>query len=534
MKNLFRRKLTPRLTSASFFWHRRLPEDAGQSEMPVDKGGMAGSDIPKSKTQTFLERVWAWIHATFPERQIYIRSDGRVQFFTFGPSLQATLAGLTLIFLGWVAFATVNVIFKDRIIAAKDHRYQQMQTAYENRVADLQSSYDDLNGALVNAEDHFKATADALSAKQNAIAGFLNRAGQVQASVGGRTAANLSSVSAAPPATRGAMPIKNLDVEAPADVSDGDDGGSSQLIVMPGPAAPQPRTARPVKSSFLDDALGKTMQRFAALWQSIGDRIHFSATPSRVGHNIPAAYAQHPALRALNEQTARVSRLGRDENVLMARTEGALDQSVGSLRSVMRRTGINPDNFARKLALNEGVGGPDIPLSQVRIEGISDPQFTHAYLSAAAVLDQLNGLSAAMDHVPLAMPVSSASFDKSSGFGARVDPFTGRYAFHPGIDFAGPWGSVVHATAPGTVVAAGYRGGYGNMVEIDHGYGIHTRYGHLSTITVRVGAKVGTGGGVGRVGSTGRSTGPHVHYEVWYDDVVKNPNNFIEAGRHVL
>ncbi|HMH64071.1 MAG TPA: peptidoglycan DD-metalloendopeptidase family protein, partial [Rhizomicrobium sp.] len=311
----------------------------------------------------------------------------------------------------------------------------------------------------------------------------------------------------------------------------GDDGGSSQLIVMPGPAAPQPRTARPVKSSFLDG----TMKRFAALWQSVGNRIHLAAAAPRMARDIPAAYAQHPALRALADQTARVARLGRDENVLMAKTEGALDQGVGSLRNVMRRTGINPDSFARKLALSEGVGGPDIPLDQVRIEGISDPQFTHAYLSAAAVLDQLNGLSAAMDHVPLAMPVSTgAGFDRSSGFGARVDPFTGRYAFHPGIDFAGPWGSVVHATAPGTVVFAGNRGGYGNMVEIDHGYGIHTRYGHLSAITVRVGSRIGKGVGLGRVGSTGRSTGPHVHYEVWYDDVVKNPNNFIEAGRHVL
>ncbi len=70
--------------------------------------------------------------------------------------------------------------------------------------------------------------------------------------------------------------------------------------------------------------------------------------------------------------------------------------------------------------------------------------------------------------------------------------------------------------------------------KIDHGYGIHTRYGHLSSIAVRVGTRIGKGAGVGRVGSTGRSTGPHVHYEVWYDDVVKNPNNFIEAGRHVL
>ena len=135
------------------------------------------------KKPSLLERVWAWLHRTFPERQIYIRSDGRVQFFTFGPSLQATLAGLALIFLGWVAFATVNVVFKDRIIAAKDNRFQQMQSAYENRLADLQISYDELNGALVGAEDKFKSTADALTAKQNAISGFLNRKDQVEGAI---------------------------------------------------------------------------------------------------------------------------------------------------------------------------------------------------------------------------------------------------------------------------------------------------------------------------------------------------------------
>ena len=122
--------------------------------MPAD-GGLGAQEARKESpqmTETLLQRVWAWLHETFPERQIYIRSDGRVQFFTFGPSLQATLAGLALIFLGWVAFATVNVIFKDRIIAAKDHRYQQMHSSYDNRMADLQLSYDELNGALVTAD----------------------------------------------------------------------------------------------------------------------------------------------------------------------------------------------------------------------------------------------------------------------------------------------------------------------------------------------------------------------------------------------
>src|SRR5690349_17490282 len=174
-----------RLTSTSFFWAKTLiirPE-AGEIAASGD-GGKLASKGSSGMVETLLERAWAWLHANFPERQIYIRSDGRVQFFTFGPTLQATLAGLTLIFLMWVAFASVNVIFKDRIIAAKDHHYQQMQAAYENKVADLQISYDELNAALVSAEDRFKATADALQTKQNAIAGFLNRASQVQSLAG--------------------------------------------------------------------------------------------------------------------------------------------------------------------------------------------------------------------------------------------------------------------------------------------------------------------------------------------------------------
>jgi murein DD-endopeptidase MepM/ murein hydrolase activator NlpD len=308
-----------------------------------------------------------------------------------------------------------------------------------------------------------------------------------------------------------------------------DDAGSSQLTMMPGPAQPQPRTARPLKSSFLGKSgfLDNTYKQVASLIQTVRGRL--DPVPLR---DMAAVYTRHPSLRALEALRERVGHIGDSETLLMAKTENALGQDVGNLRNVVRSAGINPDSLARKIA--GGEGGPEIPLDQVRIEGISDPGFTRAYLSAAAVLDQLNGLSAAVGHVPLAPPVSSASFDKSSGFGPRVDPFTRRYAFHSGVDFAGPWGSVVHATAPGVVVFAGNRGGYGNMVEVDHGFGIHTRYGHLSAIGVKIGTQVEKGANLGRVGSTGRSTGPHVHYEVWYDDVAKNPTNFIEAGRHVL
>jgi murein DD-endopeptidase MepM/ murein hydrolase activator NlpD len=514
------KRFGPRLKSRSFFWQR------GKRSAPETVSGGA-----PAMTATMMERIWIWIHATFPERQIYIRSDGRVQFFTFGPSLQATLAGLVLIFLGWVAFATVNVIFKDRIITAKDHRFQEMQAAYESRLADLQITYDELNGALVGAEDRFKTAADDLQIKQNTIAGFLNRKAQVEAAIAPSRdplAMQMRSASASRFTGHDDGPASDsLGVAAPATLPgtfapDSDNG--STLSVMPGPASPQPRIAKPEHAGLLDDALTKLRKLAAALF----------APRAKNPDALSAAYAKHPGLRFLTAQTARVTAMGRAEGPLMGKTRDILSNDMLALRDIVRRTGINPDQFQRKIASDEGVGGPEIPLDRVQVNGIQDSSFNASYLHASAILSQLSDLSFEMRHIPLALPVAGTGFERTSGFGARVDPFTRRYAFHSGIDFAGPWGAQVHATAPGTVVFVGNKGGYGNMVEIDHGLGIRTRYGHLSAMTVRSGAKVEKGVTIGRVGSTGRSTGPHVHYEIWYDDTLQNPGKFIEAVRRPL
>jgi murein DD-endopeptidase MepM/ murein hydrolase activator NlpD len=497
------------------------PQQEGEMPPGSGLGGQKALKESSEMTETLLQRVWTWLHETFPERQIYIRSDGRVQFFTFGPSLQATLAGLTLIFLGWVAFATVNVIFKDRIIAATDHRYQQMQSAYENRVADLQLSYDELNGALVAAEDRFKATADGLAAKQNAISGFLAKQNEANAAVGGIR----SNAQRQPLVYGNNAPLDTTSSEgAPPPEAEitAEDAGSSALPMMSEMPAPQPRTgqAPAPQQGFISRALDRMRSFFGG-----------ASTPQP--RRVSAAYAGHPALKALAEQTARIAALDSSDTMLMARTETTLRQGVSNLRAVIRASGLHPDQFPRRVAAS-AVGGPDIPLDNVRLEGISDPEFTQAYLRASTVLAELEDLITAVSHVPLAMPVSDAQFDRSSGFGVRMDPFTGRYAFHPGVDFAGPYGAKVAVTASGIVTSAGYRGAYGNMVEVDHGFGLRTRYGHLSRITVRPGMRLPKGAEVGRVGSTGRSTGSHVHYEVLYDNKVRNPNSFIEAGRNVL
>src|SRR5262249_42700654 len=115
-------------------------------------------------------------------------------------------------------------------------------------------------------------------------------------------------------------------------------------------------------------------------------------------------------------------------------------------------------------------------------------------------------------------------------FGVRHDPLIGIPAMHAGLDFRAPSGSPALATAPGTVVTAGWNGGYGRMVEIDHGNGFSTRYAHLSKIHVKVGQKVATGDTVGDVGSTGRSTGPHLHYEIRRNGDIVDPVGFLKAG----
>jgi murein DD-endopeptidase MepM/ murein hydrolase activator NlpD len=532
-----RRRFGPRQKSGSFFWANSLIGRREADELPAAAPGALSVSASSSEAPaTLVERVWTWTHETFPERQVYIRSDGRVQFFTFSPTLQATIAGLSLIFITWIAFATVNVVFKDRIIAAKNHRYQEMQSAYENRVADLQGSYDELNGSLVSAEDKFKATAEELQTKQNTIMKFIIRKQQVDSTLralanGGPAvppapaAAPIASAAGAPVATAASTPVVSA---APAPgFTDADTDASGVAESSPAPVykSVTPPPVKPTRASLLD--LDSAVGRLSGL-------LFGSRQSGDTAADAPETLLRHPALKALAIQTERVKRIGVAETELLTGTEQRLTERVASLQGIIRHTGIDPAQYVDKLSASEGVGGPDIPLQSIHIDGIADSAFENAYMSASAVLERMDGMLAALRHIPLTTPVHGSEFERTSGFGPRVDPFTGHYSFHPGIDFAGPYGSTVTATAPGTVVWAGMRGGYGNLVEIDHGLGVHTRYGHLASFFVHAGSRVAQGTPIGKLGSTGRSTGPHVHYEVWYNEALRNPANFIEAGRHVI
>jgi Membrane proteins related to metalloendopeptidases len=155
---------------------------------------------------------------------------------------------------------------------------------------------------------------------------------------------------------------------------------------------------------------------------------------------------------------------------------------------------------------------------------------------ANAVMDALMRYKAARDSLTLApvhMPITG-NFRQSSGFGNRKDPFTGGRAFHSGLDFAAPSGTSVFSAADGVVSFVGERSGYGKVVEVEHGNGLSTRYTHLSGYLARVGQKVSTGTPIAKVGSTGRSTGPHLHFEVRRGDQALDPKPFLDAGKRLL
>ncbi|HUO22468.1 MAG TPA: M23 family metallopeptidase [Caulobacteraceae bacterium] len=241
--------------------------------------------------------------------------------------------------------------------------------------------------------------------------------------------------------------------------------------------------------------------------------------PPRVDfHGVVASLVQIDAVKTGQER-------------LIAQAETYARTRADRLRMALRLAGLTPAPYAPPTG---GQGGPLIgakdPRALAAILDV-DQDFAARIRQAALDVSDMRALSDAAGKLPLAKPTDSGA--RSSGFGVRTDPFTDKPAFHPGLDFSGDKGEPVHVTAPGVVSFTGQRTGYGNTVEVDHGGGFKTRYAHLSRIVVKVGQHVALGEELGAMGSTGRSTGPHLHYEVWVNGRVENPDRFVKAGDYV-
>jgi murein DD-endopeptidase MepM/ murein hydrolase activator NlpD len=256
-------------------------------------------------------------------------------------------------------------------------------------------------------------------------------------------------------------------------------------------------------------------------------RVNFGDVPAAKPADAGKAGAQAPApksgkVSAVSPEETQLRDLRAQQDSFEARVTAAARQRLARVEQAIRGFGLNPATLDNARG---GMGGPYVP---VRGLIASDPELR----DLATLLGRLNAMETTLATIPSDRPTAAPM--ETSSYGYRRDPFNGQTAFHAGIDFPGTYGQPIIAAAAGKVSFVGQRPGYGNVVEIDHGNGILTRYAHLSRFGARVGEKVARGQAIARMGSTGRSTGTHLHFEVRVHGDAVNPRRFLEARQDVL
>lgn len=229
----------------------------------------------------------------------------------------------------------------------------------------------------------------------------------------------------------------------------------------------------------------------------------------------------------VSELTDRLDRVEAAQNGSLAGVGRVARRDVAAFRAALAQAGLSPGRFGQAAPPTDS-GGPFVPLG----EDLATSVFGRTFASLQADVAEAERLRATLPRVPFASPLAGPP-EVTSPFGARLDPFLGRPALHTGVDLREALGTEVRATADGKVVGAGAAGGYGLMVEVEHGSGLATRYAHLSAVTVAPGDRVTRGQVIGQVGSTGRATGPHLHYETRIDGEAVDPMRFLDAGQRL-
>ena len=279
------------------------------------------------------------------------------------------------------------------------------------------------------------------------------------------------------------------------------------------------RTMFKARDIFLHD--GKALRRVR-----VGSGVQAAAAFAAILILLWSVFAAAQLATAGTTSSADIARMERELAAMeadVAVIKEAAQRRFQLTANEVRRLGIDPSRI--QASAHTGMGGPFEPVETVRA---ADPNFK-ALFNSWTKLDQLEQGTVA---IPSTEPVRGTNF--TSGYGVRSDPFKGRAAMHAGIDLAGPIGTPIYATADGTVQRSEYNnGGYGNLVELDHGHGIQTRYGHLSKSMVTAGQKVKRGDMIALMGSTGRSTGSHLHYEVRIDGKAVNPVPFLQSTSYL-
>ena len=394
----------------------------------------------------------------------------------FGPVVFWIVVG-TIVVLGmWSAATATYFAFRDDVLTRLIARQAEMQYAYEDRIAELRAKVDRTTSRQLLDQEQFDQKLDQIMRRQTALE---SRATAL-----------------------GAIP----------------DAAATGSIRSParGAAADTPSSGTPKPSP-------------------ISDTVIFVAPPdreARLESRAPAAIKAQPnqfaKVQGVDNVLVRLQTsldsVERRQMAALSAVEDSMELRVRRMRGVFTDLGLDMAQLEAATP-RSAIGGPFVPVKLSADAGAFERQLYRINVTRT----QMQRLNATLTLVPYRKPVIG-EVEFTSGFGVRSDPFLGRPAMHTGLDFRAATGDPVRATANGKVASSGWMGGYGRMVEIDHGNGLSTRYGHLSEIHVRVGDVIKIGQVIGAVGSTGRSTGPHLHYETRIDGDAVDPQKFLRAG----
>lgn len=460
----------------------------------------------------------------FPERQLLVRSPEHVRSVSFPGWLQAMIIGACLGTIGGVGFLTLE--YRDLHRTLDQIASGDTAPLVSARADAASAAIADLQRQLTTINQQYAALKANYDDQQAVLASRIATVNSAAASDQSNAIAQLS---------------KTLD-DARTQLIRSEDQRIAQTAHM----QQLDNDARTVKARA-DQMKTALDSANAQLQQTVAERDRFRAQlnektsmATQLGKPQSAAIAsdQSPAQPFAqsydNQQPQEVEidnppidlppQLPLSKSGARERSENsATTHATGRIEQLLASTGLDIDRLLRRIGSSTpqaAEGGPFIALSDQVKTPVQDARYT---------VD----LQRLIKTLPLASPLS-ISYQIGSPFGARHDPFNGREAFHSGLDLDAPYRTTVYSTAPGTVSFTGVKEGYGKVVDIDHGNGISTRYAHLHRIMVARGQRVGAHTRIGELGSTGRSTGPHLHYEVIVDGRPVDPARFLEVGRNVV
>ncbi len=392
-----------------------------------------------------------------------------------GPVVFWIIVGTVIVMAAWSASTAIYFAFRDDVLTRLVARQAEMQYAYEDRITDLRAQVDRATSRQLLDQEQFEKKLGEIQKRQAALE-------QRTTALGGMP--DTSITGSIRPTARSPLPSSTdaSGTPKPSPIND------TVIFVAPPDREARLESRTTVATTFASDrsAPGGMAGVLARLQMSL-DGIEGK---------------QRTALNALEE---------------------SYDSRMRRMRGVFADLGLDMAEM-EKTTPKGGVGGPFVP-----VKPASTDAFDRQLFRITVARAQIDRLSRTLSLVPYRKPVIG-EIELSSGFGVRSDPFLGRPAMHTGLDFRASMGDPVRVTANGSVTSAGWSGGYGRMIEVDHGNGLATRYGHLSEILVKVGDNVKIGQVIGAVGSTGRSTGPHLHYETRIDGEAVDPQKFLRAG----